>query len=322
MTDVDDRDMESLPLNGIGISERFYEEYGKQMIAEKFPEYENLIAVGVAGEGSDCFGYDDAVSRDHDFEAGFCLFIPDVLAPDLEFKLSRAYAKLPDSFLGVIRAKHSIFGGNRRGVILTGDFYRRFLGRPDVPEDLMEWLSIPEYSLAAAVNGKIFRDDLGEFTGIREKLLKGYPEDVRLKKIAARAAMMAQSGQYNFSRCLSHGEPGAAMMALGEFTEQTLSMIFLLNRRYQPYYKWAFRAGKELPVLADIPGRLEQLTIRGLDDPAAIKAEIEAISSDIIVELRRQDLTRGDWDYLEPHAFEVMGQIRDGNVRNLHVMEG
>ena len=33
-------------------------------------------------------------------------------------------------------------------------------------------------------------------------------------------------------------------------------------------------------------------------------------------------LTDGSWDYLEPHAFEIMERIRDGELRNLHVMAG
>ena len=61
--------------NGLKIAEEFYNEYGKQMIDEKFPEYKDKIAVGLAGQGSECFGYDDAVSRDHDYAPGFCLWI-------------------------------------------------------------------------------------------------------------------------------------------------------------------------------------------------------------------------------------------------------
>lgn len=350
-------------MKGIELSERFYEEYGREMIAAQFADYEGVIAAGIAGEGSDCFGYDDAVSQDHDFEAGFCLWIPDRLEHELEFKLSRAYNRLPGEFLGVKRAEASFLGGNRRGVQLIGDFYSRFTGRPGVPESLTEWLYTPEYSLACAVNGKVFRDDLGEFSRIREELSAGYPEDVRKKKIAARAALMAQSGQYNYERCLRHGENGAAALALGEFVRNGLSMIFLLNNRYMPFYKWAFKAARALPKLAQTAALLESLLtgkpesllsgepeslltgkpeppLAGVPEPPLAgepesdagagkklgekekKARIEAVCGDIIAELRAQDLTDGSWDYLEPHAFEVMERIRDSGLRNIHVMEG
>ena len=83
-------------MKGQGLSRRFYEEYGRPMLREQFGAYEEQIAAGIVGEGSDCFGYDDEISRDHDFEAGFCLWIPERLEHELEFKLSRAYGKLPE----------------------------------------------------------------------------------------------------------------------------------------------------------------------------------------------------------------------------------
>ena len=43
-------------------SRRFYENTIAPMIREKFSEYESHIAVGLAGEGSDCFGYDDSIA--------------------------------------------------------------------------------------------------------------------------------------------------------------------------------------------------------------------------------------------------------------------
>ena len=51
-------------------SKEFYETVGKEMIHTHFPEYENRIAVGVVGEGSDCYGFDDEISKDHDYAVG------------------------------------------------------------------------------------------------------------------------------------------------------------------------------------------------------------------------------------------------------------
>ncbi|HAE80841.1 MAG TPA: hypothetical protein DCG70_04655, partial [Lachnoclostridium sp.] len=42
------------------------------------------------------------------------------------------------------------------------------------------WLTLPEQSLAEAVNGELFFDNYGEVSRIREAV-RFYPEDVRRK---------------------------------------------------------------------------------------------------------------------------------------------
>jgi hypothetical protein len=53
-------------MGAIESNRRFYEENVAGLIHTRFREYEERIAVGIAGEGSDCFGYDDLILRDHD----------------------------------------------------------------------------------------------------------------------------------------------------------------------------------------------------------------------------------------------------------------
>ena len=62
-------------LSGLKLAKKFYEEVGAKMIHEKFPEYEDKIAVGFVGEGSERFGFDDRYSIDHDFGPGFCMWV-------------------------------------------------------------------------------------------------------------------------------------------------------------------------------------------------------------------------------------------------------
>ena len=40
-------------IRGLELSERFFGEYGLPMLQEQFPRYMDVIAAGVAGEGSD-----------------------------------------------------------------------------------------------------------------------------------------------------------------------------------------------------------------------------------------------------------------------------
>lgn len=298
----------------------FYERYGAPMLHEQFPDYEGRIAVGLAGHGSECFGFDDALSRDHDFELGFCLWIDDETDREIGVALNRAYRALPFERA----AQRSNLSENPRGVRRISDFYRRYTGTPGAPETWQQWLYLPSHALAEATNGEVWRDDAGVFSAIREKIASGMPEDVRTKKLAACAVTMAQSGQYNYARCLSHGEEGAAMLALGEFVRSSMLMIYLLNRRHMPYYKWAFRGMDALPRLSELRTALEYL-LTGENDAAGRETKrgvVEDICAAVVRELSEQGLSCGTWDYMEAHGLDMRGHIKNPEIRALHVLEG
>lgn len=309
-------------MKGIELSKEFYFEYGKPMLEELFPEEKNRIAVGLVGEGSECFGYDDEISLDHDFEAGFCLWITEEDYEKFGFKLERAYSKLPKEFKGYKRPILSPVGGNRHGVLVIEEFYKKFLGVSQLPSDISWWFFVPSTSLAGATNGEVFIDNLGEFSKIREELKKGYPKDVLLKKLAGNLALAGQSGQYNYKRCLSHGELGSASLSVCQFAKHIISSIYLLNNEYEPFYKWAFRKIKSLPVLSNLGEKLTLL----LDLPNEKASEklllIEKISTAIIDEVKRQNLSNASCYNLETHAYSIMDKIKDVNIRNMHVMDG
>lgn len=312
-------------MKGLELSKAFYEQYGRPMLHEQFADYEDLIAVALCGSGSECFGFDDDVSTDHDFEPGFCLFLPgeDVIDRRTAFLLERAYAKLPKEFEGFRRSLMSPVGGNRHGVLRMDDFFLQKVGAADGVLSAEQWLTIPEFYLAEATNGAVFRDDCGAFSAIREKL-SAMPEDIRRKKLAGELLTMAQSGQYNYNRCLSHGETGAAQLAAVEFVKAAIHTVFLLNKTYMPYYKWQFRALRALPVLSGLADPLEfLLTTENSDDLRETKyGIIEDIAGMVIEALQTQALTKAICGDLEKHAYAVNDTVADATVRNLHILAG
>ena len=310
-------------MNGLELARAYYEACGKPMLERDFPDLVPVLASGLCGSGSECFGFDDDVSRDHDFEPGFCLFLPDesVVSRERAFALERAYAKLPRVYAGFERLRVQPAGGARHGVMRTADFFRDKTGSPDGRLTAREWLRLPDYALCEATNGALFDDPYGEVTRIRSAL-GAPPEDVRLKKLAGHLLLMAQAGQYNYPRCLRHGEPAAAQLAVHEFVTSGMQAIFLLNRAYMPFYKWAFRALRGLPRLS-LNAELFEYLLTTDNEPAQAEeksAAIESVCADVIGELKRQQLTGAVCGDLERHAYSVQNHIRDGAIRSLHIL--
>ena len=299
-------------MKGLSLSKKYYEEYGRRMIMETVPALADRIAVGLAGDGSQCFGFDDEISRDHDFAPGFCVWLTDEDFALYGTVLQEAYGRLPAGYTGTSRRNSDTPG--RLGIHTISGFYSEYTGFSEGPVSNDEWLMCPETSLAACANGEIFSDPLGDFSRIRNRILEFYPEDVLRKKIAARAAVMAQAGQYNLSRCLKRGDTVSASLACARFTEAALSMTHLLNRKYVPFYKWAFRSAQNLPKLRSIPALIEELH-------NTIKPEIaENICIEIADELRHQKFSSCSSNFLQDHLADIMSGIKDPEIAALPPM--
>lgn len=330
-------------MKGIEISKKFYEEFGVAMLHGQFPQLENNVAVGLVGSGSECFGYDDELSTDHDFDPGFCIFVPSDLDENLKFKLERAYAKLPRTFMEHERDVMSPVGGNRRGVKRISDFLKEKTGTEDGNLSTYDWFNIPEESLAEFTNGELWRDDSKVLTSLRLKLAT-FPEDIKLKKLAGELLLMAQSGQYNFERCVGHNEFGAAKLAAHEFVNAAMHAAFLLNDEYMPFYKWRFKALRNLFWPKGFRLKSELNNVKGVEDDGytiidfenklefllsitddkifndRVINEINIIAKLFVERLKSDGLTEKDDIFLEKQAYEVNNRIKDINIRNMNIL--
>ncbi len=310
-------------MQGMELAKKYYETYGAPMIAETCGDLADRIAVGLVGEGSQCFGFDDVISQDHDFGPGFCIWMREQEYTGYGEKLAAAYQALPEDFLGFTR--RNLQDQSRVGVMTVKGFYRKYLGLEQPPDTNRAWLFLKETDLALCTNGAVFRDECGEFTGFREALLQFYPPDILRKKIAARAAVMSQAGQYNLLRCLRRQDAMAAMFALSRFTESALSMLYLLNRRYMPFYKWAFHGARKLENMQQTVqkiGNLPQIftAVNRGDFAAAEKLafeQTEMICEDTVRELNRQEFSQSRSAFLQEHLPDIMAEIRDEQIRRL-----
>ncbi|PST46980.1 hypothetical protein CPA40_03245 [Bifidobacterium callitrichos] len=329
---------------GLKLARAYWEEIGKPMIRAKYPEYAGRIAAGLVGHGSECYGFDDKYSRDHDFGPRFCLWLTDEDYAAIGERLQADYEALPADFRGFTRAGAAdaatprAQGAFRRdGVFRIGDFFESITGYAAAPaaDAPHEWMLLDEATLAAATNGEVFADPLGAFSKARQAF-KDMPDDVRYALVSKRLGMIAQAGQYNLARSLKRGDGDAAWMSIHEFVDACSSLVFLINKPlivgYAPYYKWRFAAlrrlsGRMFTLLPDVCERLE--TVMRLSSaacyggagfgeggkgsaPAAERIEsiVESIARDVVRELRREGLTTSDETFLEwqrPYVEEHIG---------------
>lgn len=319
-------------LTGLQLSRAYWQEYGKPML-DTFPQLQGRVAVGLVGHGSECYGFDDEYSHDHDFGPRFCMWLTDEDYKRYGEQLEHAYRSLPQEFMGYrladdARTPRSQGAAHRDGVFAIGDFFESITGYrqspSDDPEHAHQWLLLDEATLAAATNGEIFADPLGAFSSRRQGF-KNMPEDVRLALISKRLGMISQAGQYNVPRMLRRHDGAAAMLAIHEFVKACSSLVFLINNPisvgYMPYYKWQFAALRKLSkrMATRLPEIVEQLeSLMRLSsaacfggvgfgeggkgaDPAIeqIQAIIDTICREIVDELLREGLTRSRETFLE-----------------------
>ena len=313
-------------MKGLELSKRYYEAYGREMLETKFSHIRNQVAAGLVGQGSECFGFDDGISMDHDFGPSFCIWLPRKTYEEYGPQMQAAYEALPGAFMGFPARISQEQGRGRVGVLCLEDLYQGILGQDTVPVSDGEWLALCEEKLATATNGSVFEDRLGRFSAIRDGLLEYYPKKVWIRRLVQSLAKAAQAGQYNYARAMKRGERIAAELALAEFIKEIMGTVYLLNKKYAPYGKWTHRGMKELSSCSEIG---EMLNLLYTVDPAQawenVSPEdyvyhlntndgrilvIEAVCNIIVQELNAQGLSDLQDNFLQNHLQVILEKER------------
>lgn len=306
---------------GLRLARAYYEAYGAPLIKERFPEYEDRIAVGLAGRGSDCFGYDDMASRDHDWGPGFCMWVTDETYEEIGEELQRVYEELPMEFQGYRRAPH-VNGKNRRGVMRISEFYRGLLDADSYEKT--DWRSVSDASLAAAVNGEVFRDEEGIFTAFRNRLLQGFPEEILYLKLAESTARFAQAAQYNFPRMYERGDELTARMMVWDGMKEAMRLQLYIDGKYPPHDKWLYRSLRESQEgrsVAELLGSVQALLAKPELEKAKLQQKLEELGAFFARELYARDIISDIDSYLEAHSEELVYKASLAGKSNEELVE-
>ncbi len=294
---------------GMDLCRSYVEEIAYPDFEKKYPYLIGRVAFGLVGEGSDCLGFDDEWSMDHDFGPGFCLFLEQ---DDFEIygsELQEWYEGLEKEYKGFIRT--SINGTHRLGVQAIESYFEYYTNSKTasdyIEKNRNNIINLRHEMLSAFFAGEMFRDPLGIFQGRRQAFAQVFEEELRdfwvIEQIKA-LREMAQAGQYNYPRLLERNDLVSAHMAKTRFAEACLKYIHYREHKFPPIYKWLKRSASEIQQWEEVVSLLEQW----MNSEESTK-EVDLIASYVISELSKDldfvVIEKGEF-FLEHYAEEYL----------------
>jgi hypothetical protein len=244
-------------LKGLELSRRFFFEAVQPIVERRFPEV--LCAAALIGYGSEVLGFDDEMSRDHEWGPRVQLFTDQLdRGPEIERALTdelpRSFAGFPTNFgptgePGTVRMTATESGpvAHRVQTFKLADYLRVRIG-VDPREGLSpaDWLVTPSQQLLELTAGDVFADPVGELTRVRD-LLAWYPHDVWLLAMAGHWKRIAEFEHLHGATLIRRDELGSRLL-VAALVRDLMCLGFLQHRRYAPYPKWFGAAYSELKL--------------------------------------------------------------------------
>jgi hypothetical protein len=255
---------------GLELSERFFEEAIRPILAERFPDL--VYSAAHLGHGSDVLGFDTARSTDHGWGPKTTLFVAEADLPGYREAIVRLLVEtLPYEFLGYPThfAEPEVDGGRlmpiasgpiNHGVRVASvrGFFTRLLGvDPSGEIGPVDWLVLPEQRLRAATAGRVFHDGLGTLEPVRARL-RYFPRDVWLYRLACQWRRIEQEEPF-MARCGDVGDELGSRLIAARLVRDLMALGFLMERTYAPYNKWFGSAFARLACAATLTPIFERV---------------------------------------------------------------
>ncbi|UCG43063.1 MAG: DUF4037 domain-containing protein [candidate division WOR-3 bacterium] len=225
-------------MKGIGLSESLFSEVVRPLLQRLFPELLDNISAAILGDGSEVLGYDDEISRDHNFSPRVVLFFEDETFDRVGSAVAEQLKSgLPGRHAGVELLEHG--GRSALQVLPLPRHFLEYLGVAAMPATPLDWLKYDEQRLLELTAGRVFHDPSGRLAELRQRF-GFFPEQVRLYLL--RLAFVRMSECAGAERAVRRKDLVALRLYAGHFSYFAIKAAHLLERRYCPYHKWMARS--------------------------------------------------------------------------------
>ncbi len=243
---------------GAGVAAAYHDEVVGPLLARELPGLR--YAAARLGSGSDVLGFDDGMSRDHDWGCRLTLLVDEadrqavpVLDALLESLLPQRFRGLPTRF----PTTWDPTVRQRVDVGTVGDLVVSRLGRDPLRGlDCLDWLTFTGQAVLEVTGGPVFADTTTELGALRAALA-WYPPDVERYLIACGWHRLSQRMPIA-GRTAGTGQPLQSRLLCAGLVDDLVDLAFLLHRRWSPYEKWREAAFARLPGAGDLAGPLSR----------------------------------------------------------------
>lgn len=302
--------------HGLALSRAYFDEVVAPILTRRFPDLP--YSAGRLGSGSDVLGFDDDVSRDHDWGLRLSLFVAEDAVAEVDRELERL---LPDSFQDL--PVRFVFTGQpeQRHYIEVASEHEFLISRigfdPRAKPSAHDWLSVSGQAALEVVAGPIFVEKTGELTSMR-RALEWYPDDVWRYVLACDWIRIEQELPL-MGRAADVGDDLGSRIIAARLVHTIMHMAFMTERRWPPYAKWFGMSFRGLADVDEVGGALDDV-LRATDIAqrqagvaSALDLLLDRQNASLLTATASASATVPFWDrpHLHPNP-EIVSQLLGG----------
>ncbi len=282
-------------IKGLELSESFFNE-NKALLFKKIPSNAiEYITIGLFGFGSECYGVDDEISEDHDFDQGFIILVEDSVPLTDFLKIKQAYDCLPKLY-----KRFCLLNQTKHGVHYMKE-YLNYLGVNDIK-------NISDESKALLLNGKLFYQGFAStFANLRYDIRKNSNYDF-LIDLSLKALEINKYIPYNLKRSLDRGDLYTFKSLKNNLVNHLIEFYYIYHKMYLPHDKLRLK-------LMDNNSIIKKWIYYILDHDDISKI-YEEISAKIIETLHNFNvIKRINTLYIEDYKEEITSFIKEWDIK-------